>query len=102
MTKIILIILGIIIIILLLFQRKGREGLVGICASALDQTVRKNTNKQKALAFIQDKKEVGNEEIRKYLGVSRRSIVRYLDELERENKVEQVGGIGRGVVYRLK
>jgi len=109
MTKIVLIVIVIAVVVILL-TRKGREKVVrpvqdkvaGICAAALDQTIRKNANKEKALAFIQEKKEAGNEEIRQYLNVSRRSAVRYLDELEKEGKIEQVGDIGRGVVYRLK
>lgn len=114
MTQIILIILGGVAILVLL-SRKTREQVVGICSSALDQTVRKSANKEKALAFIQEKMEAGpepsrrgesygasNEEIREHLGVSRRSVARYLDELEKEGKVEQVGDIGRDVTYRLK
>jgi len=108
MAKIILIIIGIAIVVILL-MKKTRESAVGICQTALDQTIRKNANKEKALAFIQDKAHstssgqgVSNEEIREYLGVSRRSVIRYLDELEKEGKIEQVGDIGRGVVYRLK
>ncbi|MFY9457742.1 MAG: hypothetical protein WAP23_02330 [Candidatus Spechtbacterales bacterium] len=46
MTQIILIILGIAIVVILL-SRKSRENIVGICSSALDQTVRKNTNKER-------------------------------------------------------
>ena len=117
MTQIILIILGTVIIALLL-TRKTRESVVGICAAALDQTVRKNANKEKVLEFIREKSKgspstpfdktqdrslgVNNEEIRERLGVSRRSAVRYLDALEREGKVEQVGDSGRGVTYRAK
>lgn len=116
MTQIILIIVGIAIVALLVFRR-SRNKIVGICVTALDQTVRKNANKEKVLAFLRERARstnsgqagVSNEEIREYLRrlpvgreVSRRSVVRYLDELEREGKVEQVGDIGRGVVYRLK
>ena len=101
MTQIILIIIGVVIVALLL-TRKTRESVVGICAAALDQTVRKNANKEKVLEFIREKGETSNEEIREHLIVSRRSVVRYLDALEREGKVEQVGDIGRGVTYRLK
>ena len=101
MNQIILIIIGLVIIALLLSQRT-REAAVGICATALDQTTRKNSNKEKALAFLREKKEASNEEIRERLGVSRRTAVRYLDMLEKEGKVEQVGDIGRGVIYRLK
>jgi len=111
MVQTILIILGAVILVLL-SSSKGRETAVGICAAALDQTVRKNANKEKTLTFIKEKSAsaqgsgetmgVSNEEIRKHLGVSRRSTVRYLDELEKEGNVEQVGDIGRGVTYRLK
>lgn len=85
-----------------MLSRKTRKTAVGICAAALDQNVRKNANKEKALAFIREKKEVSNEEIREHLLMSPRSVVRYLDALEREDKVQQVGDIGSGVTYRLK
>ena len=101
MTQIILIILGIVIIALLL-HRRSRERVAGICVAALDQTVQKNANKEKVLKFIREKGKTSNEEIREHLEVSRRSVVRYMDALEREGKVEQVGDIGRGVIYRLK
>jgi len=81
--------------------RAGEE-FAGICARALDQTVRKNANKNKALEFIRARGSVSNEDIREYLGVSRRSAARYMDALEKEGKVEQVGDIGRGVSYRAK
>lgn len=101
MTQTILVILGVVIIVLLL-HRRSREQVVGICATALDQTVRKNANKEKALALLRERGEVSNEEIREHLGVSRRSVVRYLDALEKEGKIQQVGSSGRGVVYRVK
>ena len=113
-----LVIIGIAIIVILLTRkgqtrlrtglRRGKETVAGICASALDQTVRKNANKEKALKFLQEKNEASNEEIREQLEaglgrpISRRTVVRYLDALEHEGKVEQVGDIGRGVIYRLK
>ena len=87
---------------ILLVSRRARETAVGVCASALDRTVRKNENKEKALAFLRERGEAGNEEIRERLNVSRQSVSRYMTELEQEGKVEQVGGVGRGVVYRLK
>jgi len=103
MTQTILLILAIaIILLLILLFKKTREQAVGICATALDQTVRKNTNKEKALAFIRERGKASNEELHEHLGVSRRSVVRYLDALEREGIVAQAGDAGRSVVYRLK
>lgn len=100
-TQIILIIIGIAIIVILL-TKKTRARVAGICVAALNQTVRKNANEEKALALIQERKEASNSDIRQALGVSERTAVRYMDELEREGKVEQVGDTGRGVQYRLK
>jgi predicted HTH transcriptional regulator len=78
------------------------EEFVGICASAIETASQKEGRKQTTLAMIQEKDAVSNFEIRKALGVSSRTAVRYLDELEREGKVEQVGKIGHAVTYRLK
>lgn len=108
MTQIILIALGIVIIAILLTQ-KGRkktkqatEKIVGICAAAIGQDAKKRENKEIISALLKEKGEMSNSDIRKALGVSDRSVIRYMDELEREGKVEQVGDIGRGVTYRLK
>src|SRR3989338_3978456 len=79
-----------------------KEEFVGICASAIETASQKEARKQKALAMFDDKSELSNAEIRKALGVSSRTAVRYLDELEREGKVEQVGKIGHAVTYRVK
>jgi len=81
---------------------KTSEGVAGICAFALDQLGRKNKNKVKILKLFEGKKELSNFEIREALRVSSRTVVRYLDELEEEEKVEQVGKIGHNVIYRLK
>jgi len=113
MGQILLFIIAVVVIVVgfvLLVSRRARETAVGVCASALDRTVRKNSNKEKALTFLRERArstssgqgEAGNEEIREYLDVSRQSVARYMTELEREGKVEQIGDIGRGVIYRLR
>ena len=78
------------------------EKLAGVCSYVLDQTVRKNENKAKVLKLLADKSELTNADIREALGISAASAVRYMDELEKEGRVEQVGDTGRGVTYRLK
>ena len=104
MTQTILIIVIVIVVLVaLLASRRSRETVAGICMSALDQTVRKSSNKEKVIAFLKEAGgEAGNVEIRKYLGVTDRTVVNYMDELEREGRVEQAGNTGRGVTYRLK
>jgi len=79
-----------------------KEEFVGICKSAVETASQKEARKQKALAMLADKPELSNSEIRKALGVSSRTAVRYLDELERDGKIEQVGAVGHAVTYRLK
>jgi len=97
---IVIIVVGLVIVFLLAY-RKTREPVVGICAAALDQTVRKNANKAKVLELLQEK-EMTNADIREALDVSRNTVVRYMDELEAEGRVEQVGTTGRNVLYRAK
>ena len=106
----IIILLAVAILALVIFARReakkygtgASEELVGICASAIETASQKEVRKQKALAMIREKGDLSNSEIRKALGVSSRTAVRYLDELEKEGKVEQVGKIGQGVTYRLR
>jgi DNA-binding IclR family transcriptional regulator len=97
---IVIVVVGLVIVFLLTY-RKTREPVVGICAAALDQTVRKNANKAKVLELLQEK-EMTNTDIRDALGVSRNTAVRYMDELEAEGRVEQVGTTGRSVLYRAR
>ena len=106
----VIVILVAVVAVLVVFARKeakkhgtnAKEEFVGICKSAVETASQKEARKQKALAMFVDKSELSNSEIRKALGVSSRTAVRYLDELEKERKVEQVGKIGHTVTYRLK
>jgi len=106
----IIIFLAVVVAGLFIFARReakkhgtsAKEEFVGICKSAVETASQKEARKQKLLAFLKEKEELSNSEIRKALGVSSRTAVRYLDELEKEGKVEQVGKIGHAVTYRLK
>ncbi len=105
---IIAIAIGIAVVVLLL-ARKVRQAIkagaldvAGICALALSRTARKKKNKDNIMAFLAKRGEAGNNDIREALRFSRRSVARYMTELEQEGKVLQVGDIGRGVIYRLK
>jgi len=112
MTYLSIIIIGVVVAVAFLFwvaKREARmygtstgEEFVGICKSAIETASQKENRKQKVLAMIQERGELSNIKIREELGVSSRTAVRYLDELEKENKVEQVGNTGRNVIYRLK
>lgn len=121
-SQIILIALGVVIVALLLARgtptrfrtrlRTGKEKIVGICGAALGLDAKKRENKEKILTLLRkgsasaqgsgETRKLSNSQIREALGVSDRSVIRYMDELEREGKVEQVGNTGRGVLYRLR
>ncbi|MBU1180252.1 DeoR family transcriptional regulator [Patescibacteria group bacterium] len=53
------------------------------------------------LKFIVEKKKVSNNEVEKFLKVSDATATRYLDELEKSGKIEQLGK-GRSVYYIKK
>jgi predicted HTH transcriptional regulator len=75
---------------------------VGICNVAFNRATSRQANIDKIIDLFNDKEELSNLEVRKVLSVSSRTAVRYLDELEKEGKVEQVGKVGKSVLYRLK
>lgn len=96
--------------LVLVFSRSAREKTVGICAVVLGQSTKKRENKEKILAILQKRArsnpsgqgELSNADVREALGVSPRTVVSYMDELEKEGKVEQAGNIGQNVRYRFK
>jgi len=66
------------------------------------QTRGKQENEEKILALFARQEAVSNNDVEKLLGVSDATATRYLSELEREGKVQQIGTTGRGVEYKLK
>ncbi len=61
----------------------------------------KEENKEKIMRFLQEKDEIRNNDVEQLLGVQDAMATRYLDELEKEGKIKQVGEEGRGVYYKL-
>ena len=113
-----IILIAVVVVLVVLFWSARREArrhgtsmaeeFVGICTVAVDRTVRKQGNMEKIMSLFArstssgQAAELSNFEIRKALGVSSRTAVRYMDELEKEGRVEQVGKIGHTVTYRVK
>lgn len=60
---------------------------------------KKNLAKEKILEMFSKTKKLSNKEIAKELLVSRDTVITYLDELEGEGKVKQIGKSGRNVFY---
>ncbi len=63
---------------------------------------KKKRGKKKILKALAEKSKITNNEVEKLLGVSDATATRYLDELEKEDKIEQVGKRGGFVYYKLK
>ena len=76
--------------------RRNKGGLIS------EQETRKAENKQKILAFVQERGKIQNNDVEKLAGVSNATAERYLNELEREGKLVQHGTIGQSVFYSLK
>lgn len=61
---------------------------------------KKEENKKKILKFIAENNKATNFDLRKLVGKSRSTIVRYTDELEEEGKIVQIDK-GKYTVYKL-
>lgn len=78
------------------FARQGGGGLLA------KQATKKVENKKKILEFLHKNEKVTNNDTEKLLGVSDATATRYLSELEKEQKVSQIGKTGNAVYYVLK
>ena len=101
MHPIIYIIIGIIIgfVIGRRFEGKKAEGIGKI---SQERTSAKQENKDKIVVYLKEHGKARNNDLERLLGVSDTTTTRYLDELEEEGLVEQIGATGRGVEYRIK
>ncbi|MCX6717741.1 MAG: hypothetical protein NTU76_03655 [Candidatus Taylorbacteria bacterium] len=103
---VVLVVVGIVLAIALIeakkYGTKMKDEFVRICNSAFNRDTKRQGNLDKIVQFFGERNELTNADIRSSLGVSSRTTVRYMDELERTGKVVQLGKIGHTVTYRLK
>jgi len=59
-----------------------------------------NISKLKEYLNTQTDEQINNEEVRKLLNVSDTTACRYLDDLEKENLIKQIGSDGPKVYYK--
>ncbi|OGD66754.1 hypothetical protein A2442_01365 [Candidatus Campbellbacteria bacterium RIFOXYC2_FULL_35_25] len=95
MNFILLIIVAIAGIIIGSYFGVKKDGLI------FGQTKKKKENKERILKFLETNEKVTNNDIEKLLGVSDATATRYLNELEKEQKIKQIGTVGHAVYYRL-
>ena len=62
----------------------------------------KEARKQRTLGELAEQGKIKTNQVADFLEVSRAIAFRYLEELEKEGKVEQIGAYGRNVEYKLK
>jgi len=62
----------------------------------------KEARKQRTLGELAKRGKIKTNQVADFLEVSRATTFRYLEELEKEGKVEQIGAFGRNVEYKLK
>ena len=79
------------------FARRGKG-----CGLIVGQTKKKEENKEKLLEFFREQEKVTNNDVEKLLNVSDATATRYLNELEKERKVKQIGKTGNAVYYVQK
>ena len=65
------------------------------------RSIEKEKNLRRAREYLEGREEVRNDEIEKLLGVSDATATRYLDDLEREGALKQIGRTGRFVRYKV-
>ena len=88
-----LLILAIGIVIGLIFSRKRKGNLIS------EQSEQKSKNKRKILELLNTKHPITNNDVQELLKTSDASATRYLDELEKEGEIKQVGKTGKYVYY---
>jgi len=62
----------------------------------------KEARKQEILKELEKRGKIKTNEVADLFEASRTTAFRYLEELEKEGKIEQVGAFGRNVEYKLK
>ena len=62
----------------------------------------KENRKQEILKELEKLNKIKTNQVADFLEVSRASAFRYLEELEKEGKIEQINAFGRNVNYKLK
>jgi len=88
--------------IFFLYQKRfeKRKGIEKIVYRDINKQ-QKTEGKERILKELQDKDKITNNDVEKLLGVSDATATNYLQELEDEGKIKQIGKTGSGVYYIL-
>jgi predicted transcriptional regulator len=78
----------------------GKKGM-SVSHLSRAQIKEKNEHRQKILDFLKDKGRASNNDIERLLMISDATATRYMQELEQDKLIRQVGITGRFVYYEL-
>ena len=95
MTQAIMFIIGLVVgmfLIWLFLEKRGnkKEEIIS----------EKEKGKEQIMNLLEKNGRITNDEVEKLLSVSNTTAYRYLEELEQEEKIAQVGKTGRSVYYK--
>ena len=97
MTNILIFILGFVLgVVSASFIRVKRGGKKKLIDKQADE---KKRNLEAILGILETQTPLTNNHIEQLLGISDATATRYLDELEKQGKVRQVGATGKDVFY---
>lgn len=113
MTYIIFLIIGILIgggavmffvspLMMKSMEREYKSSTSGLDEYRKKQTEAKEKRKGEVLELMSKKDNITNNDVEKLLDVSDATATNYLQELEDDGKIEQIGKEGRSVFYKLK
>ena len=100
MDKIIIFVAGVFLGGSLVWVIKKRK--TGFAGFNLKRQQAKRQAKGKILKLLKDKTSISNNDVERLLSVSDATSTNYLQELENEGKIVQIGKTGRAVSYSLK
>ncbi len=103
MSQIIIFLIGVVVggvLVRLLDSRfRGNDNVAGVINP--EQVRVRRENLEKVMVMAREKGEIANDDVEKGLGVSNATAQRYLQELESQGKLVQIGTRGKYVKYAI-
>jgi predicted HTH transcriptional regulator len=91
-----------VLIALAIFRFREEEGHNGKNNINVERAAGRQENIARVLVAVKETRTITNNEVEELLGVSDGAAESYLNELQAQGVLEQVGGTGRSVMYRIK
>jgi Fic family protein len=81
----------------------GKRKTSGSIAAYTDQRSREKQNrKERLMTVVKERGTITNNDVEELLNIADSTATNYLQELEREGKIEQIGTQGRFVHYKIR